>query len=309
MLKYMIIQLCDSSVSYCHYLPSVDKRLISLATLEQGILWSVKQGIDIQVLYPKYCLPIKYVQLLAKHPHVKITPEGFEDSDVVALDDWNSVIESSSTITHPAVLHSKYQEFITHHKQLGEKLSKFTRLNIVFSDIYVFSDSNIPEYEKALKYISDCILESYRNGHEVQLNLLTDRIMLSAMNNCNAGVETISLAPDGRFYPCPAFYLSYLDSTGNPVDGIKIPNSQLYKLENAPICRHCDAFHCKRCVMLNKQLTSEVNTPSHQQCVMAHIERKVSKQLIEQIREYGNFALDVQIPEIDYIDPFEKIVR
>lgn len=305
----MIIQLCDSSVSFCHYLPSVDKRLISLATLEQGILWSVKQGIDIQVLYPKYRLPIEYVQLLAKHPHIKITPKSLEDSDVVVLDDCDSVIESSSTITHPAVLYCKYQEFITHHKQLGENLSKFTRLNIVFSDVHAFSDSDIIEYEKVLKYISDSILELFRRGHEIQLNLLTDRIMLSAMNNCNAGITTLSLAPDGRFYPCPAFYLCQLDNIGNPTDGLKIPNAQLYKLENAPICRCCDAFHCKRCVMLNKQMTLEVNTPSHQQCVMAHIERKVSKRLIEQIREYGNFAQNVQIPEIDYIDPFENIVR
>lgn len=305
----MIIQLCDSSVSFCHYLPFVDKRLISLATLEQGILWSVKQGIDIQVLYPKYSLPIKYIQLLAKHPHVKITHERLKDSDVVVFNGLNPIIKYPYTTTCPVVLHCKYHEFISRHKQLSDNLSKFTRLNIVFSDIQDFSDMNIPEYEESLKYMSDTILELYRNGREIQVNLLTDRIMLSAMNNCNAGIETISLAPDGRFYPCPAFYLSHLDSIGNPVDGLKIPNSQLYKLENAPICRHCDAFHCKRCVMLNKQLTSEVNTPSHQQCVMAHIERKVSKQLIEQIREYGNFAQDVQIPEIDYIDPFEKIIR
>lgn len=305
----MIIQLSDSSVSFCHYTSSKDKRLISIDVLQQGLLWSIKQGIDIQILYPNYQLPTDYVNLLEKYPHIKIAPEELKDADVVVLDGWDSVIESLSIITQPVVLHCKYHEFVSRHKHLSENLPKFTRLNIVFSDIQDFSDTNIPEYEESLKYMSDSILELYRTGREIQVNLLTDRIMLSAMNNCNAGVETISLAPDGRFYPCPAFYLSHLDSIGNPVDGIKIPNSQLYKLENAPICCHCDAFHCKRCVMLNKQLTSEVNTPSHQQCVMAHIERKVSKKLIEQIREYGNFAQDVQIPEIDYIDPFEKIIR
>ncbi len=142
----MIIQLCDSSVSFCHYKPSDVKQLISLEALEYCILWCIKQGIDIQVLYPKYQLPKEYVKLLAKHPHVRITQEGQEESDVVVLDGWNSILEASSTIKHPAVLHCNYQEFITHHKQLGEKISKFTRLNIAFSDIHAFSDSYIAEY-------------------------------------------------------------------------------------------------------------------------------------------------------------------
>lgn len=27
------------------------------------------------------------------------------------------------------------------------------------------------------------------------------------MNNCNAGWESVTLAPDAKFYVCPAFYL------------------------------------------------------------------------------------------------------
>ena len=47
----------------------------------------------------------------------------------------------------------------------------------------------------------------YVQGGNPQLNLLTDRIMLDRMNNCNAGWESITLASDGKFYVCPAFYL------------------------------------------------------------------------------------------------------
>lgn len=309
MLKYIIIQLCDSSVSFCHYTPTEGQRLISLEALEQGILWSVKHGSDIQVLYPAYTLPDEYTHLLTHHPHVKITPEGFDDSDVIVLKGWDSIIGLSSAIEQPVVLHCTVKEFIGHNSQLSENLKKFTRLNVIFSDIPNFSDSEITEYEKALTILSESILEIYREGHQVQLNLITDRIMLSEMNNCNAGIETVSLAPDGNFYPCPAFYFNQLYNVGNPTNGLNILNSQLYLLENAPICRICDAFHCKRCVMLNKTLTLEINTPSHQQCVMAHIERKISKRLIEQIREYGDYAQHVEIPEIDYIDPFEKIIK
>ena len=41
--------------------------------------------------------------------------------------------------------------------------------------------------------------------HQVQFNLLTDRMMLKEMNNCNAGYESITLAPDGNLYICLSF--------------------------------------------------------------------------------------------------------
>ena len=147
----------------------------------------------------------------------------------------------------------------------------------------------------------------------VQLNLLTDRIMLTAMNNCNAGWESIALAPNGKFYACPAFYQTKcqtaIDETdvsiGDLHQGVNIKNPQLYKLSHAPLCRNCDAYHCKRCVWLNRKTTFEINTPGHEQCVVAHIERNVSRELLTNIRKHGTFMPEINIKEIDYLDPFE----
>ena len=58
---------------------------------------------------------------------------------------------------------------------------------------------------------------------------------------------------------------------------------------------------------MNRRTTLEVNTPSHEQCVVAHIERNASRRLLESIREVGTFMPDRDIPEIDYLDPFEKV--
>ena len=135
-----------------------------------------------------------------------------------------------------------------------------------------------------------------------QFNLLTDRMMLTKANHCNAGVENITLAPNGKFYLCPAFYY------GNPADSIDpqaIPNGQLLRLDHAPQCRHCDAYHCRRCVWLNRKTTLEVNTPSHEQCIVAHTERNASRRLLEAIREKAEFMPEVEIKEINYLDPFE----
>ena len=81
------------------------------------------------------------------------------------------------------------------------------------------------------------------------------------MNNCGAGDTTITLAPDGKFYIRPAFYLTdEVDalgrlnySIGDLQNGMNIKNSQLYKLDYAPLCRQCDAYQCKRCIWLNRK--------------------------------------------------------
>ena len=147
-------------------------------------------------------------------------------------------------------------------------------------------------------------------------------MVLAEMNNCNAGENNITLAPDGKFYVCPAFYnLPTIDgyertmgdicnkgyNIGNIYDGLDIKNPQLYKLAYAPICRNCDAYQCKRCIWLNRKTTCEVNTPSHEQCVVAHLERNASRMLLNNIRKHGSFLPErEEIKVIDYLDPFDK---
>ena len=146
-------------------------------------------------------------------------------------------------------------------------------------------------------------------------------MMLERMNNCNAGWENITLAPDGRFYVCPAFYHALqADGTeksqsevcvkgysiGSLTDGLDVKNAPLYQIDHAPLCRQCDAYHCRRCVWLNRKTTCEVNTPSHEQCVVAHLERNAARTLLANIRKHGTFLPHLpEIKEITYLDPFE----
>ncbi len=124
--------------------------------------------------------------------------------------------------------------------------------------------------------------------------------MLDSMNNCNAGENNLTLAPNGKFYICPAFYYDDEQAVGNLQEGINIKNQQLYKLEYAPLCRECDSYHCKRCVWMNKKTTLEVNTPSHEQCVVSHLERNAAREFLLRTKIF-----DKQIKEISYLDPFD----
>jgi len=200
------------------------------------------------------------------------------------------------------VLRVKKEELFGCGDSIATLLPKVQRLNIVITDIETFTDDDLKEYNALLEKWAEVLKEEYLAGRTPQLNLLTDRMMLTKPNHCNAGVENITLAPNGKFYLCPAFYYSDPDDS---IDPQAIPNPQLLRLDHAPLCRHCDAYQCRRCVWLNRKTTFEVNTSSHEQCVVAHTERNASRRLLESIREKADFMPEVEIKEINYTDPFE----
>lgn len=309
MMKYLIIQLCDTSVSFCHYSNGNTPKIIPVEKLRQGLLWAVKRGLYIQVLYPDYNLHSEYLEILGQYDHAKISKSVYERGDVIAIDSWDDFQQVDKKILQPMILRCSIRDFIDKHNILISKLTLLSRINIVFADIDGFKDSDIKDYSETLDKVSAALGELIMAGQETQVNILTDRLLLNDMNNCNAGVESISLAPDGNFYICPAFYHDGLAPVGNLSEGLNIANSQLYTIEKSPICRSCDAYHCKRCIWLNKKSTLEVNTPGHEQCVMAHIERNASRELQNKLIGKGRIKVDCKIAEIDYLDPFDKIVK
>lgn len=307
MLKYLVILLDGTSVSYCHCdNPNTTPRLIPLHTLKDAIFYAMKENLTIQFVWPDYELPQEYKDVIATIDHANIVPATLTDeADVVVYNGIPADVPDSVT----AVVRLTLQELLDNAGKFVPVLQKATRLNVVVRDPESFSDSTVESYANALDLLAEAVKGEYARDHAVQLNLLTDRMMLTEMNNCNAVWETLTLAPDGRFYICPAFYYSGCKPVGSVAEGIDIRNPQLYRLDHAPICRNCDAWHCRRCVWLNRRTTLEVNTPSHEQCVMSHTEREASRRLLASIRQLGAFLPDKEISELDYNDPFEKVTK
>lgn len=314
MIEYLIIQLDDTSTSYCHYENTARKNnLIRLDTLKSSIIFAMKENLRIQFVYPDYELPSEYKEVIESIDHSKIISSLCKDeslrdeADVIVYHDWTRLYFDKFEEGKSYVLRTTKADLFERYLFINDILSKVTRLNIVITDIESFEEEDFERYKQILEALSGYLEELYTEGKTPQLNILTDRMMLMDMNNCGAGDTAITLAPNGKFYVCPAFYYEdEKDSIGDLEHGLDIKNKQLYKLEYAPICRHCDAWQCKRCVWLNRKTTLEVNTPSHEQCVVGHIERNAAKILLENIRSHGPFLPEVSINEIDYIDPFDK---
>lgn len=329
MLQYLVILLSEDSTSYCHLTPSPslrgEGRLIPLQTLKDGIRFGMMENLMIQFVYPDYELPKEFAPVIESIDHSKIipvqehTPKSLRDSspilgeqtgyyptpDVLIVNRWEELPKKSEV---PIVLRTSKADFFTRYKEVVPLLSNTPRVNVVFTDVESFTDEDFETYKTILAELSKELEQLYVAGKAPQLNLLTDRLMLTQMNNCGAGDTTITLAPNGKFYVCPAFYYKdEKDCIGDLEHGLDIKNKQLYKLEYAPICRHCDAWQCRRCIWLNRKLTLEVNTPSHEQCVMAHLERNASCDLLLAIRKHGKFMPETEINEIDYLDPFNYV--
>ena len=329
MLQYLIILLDDTSTSFCHYdNNNVKSRLISLENLKDGIFYAMKENLMIQFVYPDFELPQEYKEVINTIDHSVIVSFLCEDSelkenaDVVVMHDWTAIEWMKFDTGISYVLRTTKSDLFDRYRFLIPVLRKVSRLNIIITDIERFTDDDFEIYKNLLSSFSEEIEKLYIEGKSPQLNLLTDRMMLDKMNNCNAGWENITLAPDGKFYVCPAFYHSQQAdgsetcisevckkgySIGDLKSGLDIKNPQLYKLDHSKLCRNCDAYQCKRCIWLNRKTTCEVNTPGHEQCVVAHLERNASRMLLTNIRKHGSFLPEREgIKEIDYLDPFDK---
>lgn len=316
MIQYLVILLDDASVSFCHYSNDMKERnLMPLGTLKAGIIYAMKENLNIQFVYPCYELPQDYLEVIDTIDHINIQPAcKVDDGDIVVFDSIAATENAQLRRGISYVLRIDKFTLFSQVDNVCALLSQVDRLNVVLTDVETFSDEDFFVYKKVLNKLAVAVETACLNSKNIQCNLLTDRMMLDRMNNCGAGDSTITLAPDGKFYICPAFYLENQEdalgdlkhSIGDLDNGLDIKNSQLYKLDHAPLCRHCDAYQCKRCVWLNRKLTYEVNTPSHEQCVMAHLERNASRNLLLSIRKHGEFLPGYDIKEINYLDPFDE---
>ncbi len=313
MLKYLIIPLAKDAVSFCHYDRNTNTDgLIDIKHLRKALFWSMTENLNVQFVYPDRELPAEYKAVIDTVDHVSIVGSKCEDeqlvdeAEIIVFDGWNDIDGFDFKPDKNYVVRTSCTELFNKVDEVKSMLSEVGRLVVVITDVDKFNEADFEKYEAFLSALVPAVKEEYGKGHGVHFNLLTDRMMLDSMNNCNAGHESITLAPDGRFYICPAFYLDGSNPVGDIVNSLEIKNPQLYRLDHAPICRRCDAWQCRRCVWLNRRTTLEVNTPSHEQCVVAHIERNTSRKLFEEIRTLGEFMPNKEIEEIDYLDPFEK---
>lgn len=314
MLKYLIAIIKSNAPSFCYYqnkgTQPENQELMPLDTLKSVLDFALSKELSINFLGIDSSLPDTYKkEINTFENHAKFIPVEEDDGDLNNI----LILNSSRKDSIKDMKDSAFRNIILrlekeHLKEflpiVQSLLHKCKRLNLCLLDVYSYDKDDLKTYKTQLDEIGKILVSEYKAGHPVELNFLTDRILLNKMNNCNAGIEHITAGPDGCFYICPGFYHNVEKSdVGNLNDGVKIQNRQLLLLDHAPICAICDAFHCKRCIYFNKTSTLEVNTPSYQQCATSHLERDTSRIMLSELKEIEPFNTIDPIEELDYIDP------
>lgn len=311
-MQYLIVILDESANSFCYYPnPNREHRLMDLDVLKKGIFFAQKEGWLINFLVGKTTLPKEYTETIDVINHILITPPEYpqdcvEDVLVIDCDLCKSFENIPNNPDKNIILRMDKNDLYELSNIVISLQGKYKRINVALQHIDLMTDNDFAVYQEQLTLLSKWYLEQPKGADAVEISVLADRLFFQNMNNCDAGVKHLTLAPNGKFYICPAFY--YEDETndcGNLETGLRVKNKQLLQLNHAPLCRKCDAYQCKRCVWMNRKTTLEVNTPSHEQCVVSHLERNASRMLLSEIRKIGNFLPDMEIKEIDYLDPFD----
>lgn len=322
MYKYLLVILENGSVPFCHYsnpyYHSLGKpSFMPVELLKKIIMYARENDLVINFLYGKHRLPPEVEVLIETISHVKMIPLRLLDiypEGVLVMDagDRESFAGISKNLSRNIILRVEKTDLALLAADLESLHGKFKRLNLHLMEVENFTEKDLDLYESQLKIISGMLQLSYKAGEEIEVNVLTDRMLLKQMNNCDAGIKHLTIAPNGKGYICPGFYHDDEENTlGVWVEGEELvgDNQRLLSLGCAPICSQCDAFHCKRCVYLNKMTTLEINIPSKEQCLIAHTEREISRQMLNKLRSIKPFDKLPAIPSLSYQDPFDIVAQ
>lgn len=160
------------------------------------------------------------------------------------------------------------------------------RLNLFVVDKGGLTEEELSVYEEQLRRVALNLRNLIQQGLRREMNVLTDSAYLNHPEDCGAGRDSMTLAPDGRLYPCPAFYFHRPEFCLGEIR--EFPSHEQAISEScarckSPSCRDCTALACTRCPFGNVQHTLHLNVPTETRCFANAVEARVSKWLREQL--------------------------
>jgi CXXX repeat peptide maturase len=313
-LQSVIIIPDDTAPSFCCYSTGNGKNeIMPVETLKKCIRFCEARHLPATVPYGRH-LSGEHLQVLNGFEHIRVISAEemnryeLSETDIIAADfDGLSMFgRFAEGRKYNVVLRMNREDAGQIPMTVYQYHSLFNRLNVVFKDIPGAGEEALNRFRLDIQPLKDVMYRLFTENRLFEFNMVTDRWMLKEVKSCDAGIRHVTIAPDGRYYICPAFYYDgEKQAAGSPDEGLKIPNSHLLRMEYATLCRLCDCYQCRRCIYLNRKLTREWNTPSHQQCVLSHHERNLSGMLLQKLQNRGMLSGTDRIPPLYCLDPLD----
>lgn len=306
-LRYIQFILADDITPHCSY---AAKKTGTINTMSEELLKAGLMFCHNHDLLPIFLDKTNHGLTRDKNVYYEIidanrTDLGQIDSQMIEILRPGYLVKSSSQIANYIIQKENIHQIIDDLKRF---FSTKSRINLFIADLNLWNENDINEYKNVLIELHPLIIDHCVNKKKIQLNVLTDRLQLKNPRDCGAGVSTVSLAPNGKFYICPGFYFTNENNCiGDISHGIDENKLRLCHREFSSACRNCSVTNCNRCLLHNKYATREINTPGEIQCKIQIANTEASlllrKKLVEQKLVSTNDVLDYTVPE--YNDPLK----
>lgn len=309
--RHLYFILSEDSIEHCNYVSNLNSgNIMSENIIAKAFEFSEKNFFTPVILYPKNKNKVFDLDKFSKNERIEIVSANNKlslkpPSHVIPVINNDSVYEELASYDN-CILTVDESDILNLATQIEKLLKIMSRINI---NLRISSkEFNFENYKEELQRLVKMLVDYYKEGQIKEINVITDRLFLDRMESCEFGNYNFAVSPEGKIYICPAFYFNDPHSyIGSLDEGINI-NTHIFKLNNSPYCTRCDAYHCNRCIYLNKAFTNEFNIPSSLQCKISHLEREMSLLLLETLKAEKVDLQLANIPHLDYSDPVDIIL-
>ena len=271
-IKHLIIYIDGSDVPYC--IPGKisnepNNLRMSQDMIEHAINFAKKNNLK-PLFYHNGCLSDVIDSSSIDKPIVSV--------NVVDIKSFSEYQVSSSVVNLLIDRDNISSIFSAFNYLLSKNVS---RINFILTDLNFWLDEHLSLYsEQLIKVAADIKSKNL----PVTVNALHDVTVSERIYyGCDAGVNSYTLAPNGKLYICPSFYFEDAEkySIGDLDNGFTFKYGESLRNSKFPECNGCKNYQCKRCLYLNKVMTNEYSISPDIQCKVSELEAKISKRFFE----------------------------
>lgn len=278
--RFLIIYTNNHALSHCYYSNQVNSKFVKLSekTIEDALVFAKKY----------YFTPIFIGEtnpIYESFTHILKECEARGNKEIL-------VFENESGNNQPAkvsILHIDPQyipNLCNLVQQICEK-HKSSRINIFLRSIDELTDVDIIEYGRQLLKLVENIIYGKLKAH---LNIF-DSVFRHPdfTSKCDCGINTLSVAPNGKIYTCPGLY--FYDETLYIAENVQELSKQIsFKIhQNQYLVNNDKQTDCASCLYINKSMTNEYAVKPHIYCKLIEVERMACGKLKQMLNKEVNF--------------------
>lgn len=204
-MNYLIVPLDKASVSFCYYdNPNYasGSEPISTDVLKRAVDFALANELTINFLYGQIDPIESHRSIIESVSHAKIVPlalaEAYPESAVVIESCEIEQAAAASPDLGPGrnvIVRLERERLLRLADDLSLLFGVFQRLNLYLTGLEKNAESEFELYGQQLSALMENVARHYRRSDIFEVNVLSDRMMLDSMRNCDAGCEHCTVGP------------------------------------------------------------------------------------------------------------------